>query len=258
MRSLRRSEGPAAFLTQMQFLLGQFNDEFPERSALAASVEQSATAVRSSVSYARPLLQRRSEVQQALAKNEKLVTPLDTQLVEAEESSAKLKEQRAEVVSKQAQLKQRFAELATQVASLPELVESIELGATMGNFDKLFQDVDVNAIRESWSQLKPKCQSLRQPQVEPLPGSTLINCGVGGGGTGSDATQADSPMPQASPEDEEALRKFMSEWTASQEGGVSSEARKRASEFLEAAAKRSKCSSGPSSGGVPAPGSPCP
>ena len=63
-------------------------------------------------------------------------------------------------------------------------------------------------------------------------------------------------MLQVSPEDEEALRKFMSEWSTSQEGGVSSEARKRVPEFLEAAAKRSKITSGPAAAGHSAGGPP--
>ncbi|CAK0788048.1 unnamed protein product [Prorocentrum cordatum] len=165
---------------------------------------------------------------------------------------------RAEAVTIQSQFKKRFVELAAKVASLPARVDATALVADVDAFDKLLQEVGLSAIRESGSQFKPKCQSASQPGGRSA--SEPPTSGGGGGvGSGSvPAGQADTDMPPASGEDEEALRNFMSAWSTAQGPDASSEARKRVADVLAATAKKLRRSpdAPPSTptDGTPAPG----
>eukprot|EP00959_Pyramimonas_sp_CCMP1952_P369237 7734050-Pyramimonas_sp.AAC.1 len=83
----------------MALLMEQFKEEFPERDALAASIQKTATRVKSSAESVKdslPLLQQHRDVQDSLTKNEKFVASLDNQISECQDKLARLQEQKAE------------------------------------------------------------------------------------------------------------------------------------------------------------------
>ncbi|CAK0789051.1 unnamed protein product, partial [Prorocentrum cordatum] len=158
------ASGEDLAVVELQLLMGQLKDDFPERAAVASSIAASASAIRSQQSEARPLRQQASEAQQALDKNVRALNSLDSQIADTESRLAELKEKRAETATQQVQLKARYLELAAKVADLPPPPQA-ELQGHLSNFDSVLESGDLAAIREGWAKLKTSCQSVAQKEA---------------------------------------------------------------------------------------------